>query len=586
MDRGILAIHRKKTCSCGHSGYSAYSAVPSARVDSGPSQVRISAFGFSGYAWLAFPCWLVFALLLSNPLATYSTPSVLNTNLQLRLVLNTTNSTGQPSVRIAKDPRNNQLYYLKINGDVFQLQLDSGTNSTSALAYTAADHGLDSNVQGMAIGPDGTIYLTGNLITNQGNSTIAQVMKGVPNGAGGRVWSLLAQTEPYPLSRSGFDHICNGLAVSPDGSFVYLNSGSRTDHGEVQSTSGLYPDLRETGLTAKIIRLPADGSNLVLTNDINVLRSSGYVFAEGTRNAFSLAFAPNGDFFGTDNGPDRDMSDELNWLRAGAHYGFPWRMGGTDNPQQFPDYNPTNDLLLDSRYTAVQQGDYHNDPTFPLAPAGLVEPVINLGPDATSYRDPTNGLVHVASLSGQTLSTFTAHRSPLGLVFDAAAAIAPPFQRHGFMLSWNEGDPTGNSVAGPFLDPSQDMVDLDLTRLGNTNYQARVTRIIGGFSNPIDAAIISNKVYVIEFGGDQGVWEVTFPPAVPVIALSNPTWLPGGTFGFQLSSAPGVTYEIDASTDLLNWSPITNLVATSSELLVVDSMATNYSQRFYRAHSP
>src|SRR5262249_26148743 len=148
----------------------------------------------------------------------------------------------------------------------------------------------------------------------------------------------------YPLSLTSFDHICSALAVSPDGKFLYLNSGSRTDHGEVESTGGLYPNLREKALTAKIILLPSNASHLILTNDINVLRNSGYVFAEGTRNAFSLAFAPNGDFFGTDNGPVRDMSDELNWLRLGANFGFPWRMGGADNPQQFPNYNPTNDL--------------------------------------------------------------------------------------------------------------------------------------------------------------------------------------------------------------------------------------------------
>jgi hypothetical protein len=547
---------------------------------------RISAFGFARPGWPTFPAGLCVALLLFSVLATPAQPTVLNTNLQLRLVLNTTNSSGAASVRIAKDPRNNTLYYLKINGDIFQLDLVAGTGSTSMLVYTATDHGLSTGVEGMAIGPDGTLYLTANINTNGGNSNVARVMKGVPNNAGVRVWSLLAQTEPYAKSRTAFDHLCSALALSPDGNFIYLNVGSRTDHGEVQSTGGLYPDLRETGLTAKIIRLPTSGSNLILTNDINVLRSAGYVFAEGTRNAFSLAFAPNGDLFGTDNGPDRDMSDELNWLRLGAHYGFPWRMGAADNPQQFPNYNPTNDLLLDKRFIAVHSGYYYNDPSFPPAPANLADPVINLGPDADSYRDPTDGSLHVASLTGATVSTFTAHRSPLGLVFDTAAAIAPPFQQHGFMLSWTPGDPTGNNVAGPFLDPGQDMVDLDLARLGNTNYQVRVTRLVAGFSNPIDAAILDNKVYVIEYGGNQGVWEVTFPPAPQAILLSNPAWLPGKAFGFTLSSAVGASYEIDTSTDLSNWSSIASLVATNSALQFIDSTATNSPQRFYRVHSP
>ena len=536
--------------------------------------------------WFFRGSGLALTLLWFSPASVQGTPAVLNANLQLRLVLNTTNSSGAASVRIAKDPRNNTLYYLKINGDVWQLHLAAGSGSTSTRVYSAADHGLSTSVEGLAIGPDGTMYLTANITTNGGNSNVARIMKGVPNSSGIRIWSMLAQTEPYPLSRTAFDHLYSALAVSPDGAFLYLNCGSRTDHGEVQSTGGLYPNLRDTALTAKIMRLPANGSNLILTNDINVLRSSGYVFAEGTRNAFSLAFAPNGDLFGTDNGPDRDMSDELNWLRAGAHYGFPWRMGGADNPQQFPNYNPTNDLMLDPRFIAVHNGYYHNDPTFPPPPTNFAEPVINLGPDADSYRDPSDGSLHVASATGVTVSSVTAHRSPLGLVFDCAAAMAPPFQRHGFMLSWTQGDPAGDSIAGPFLDPSQDMVDLDLSKLGQTNYQARVTRIVGGFANPIEAAIISNKVYVIEYGGNQSVWEITFPPAVPTVLLSNPAWFPGNAFGFTLSSAAGVSYQIDTSTDLSNWVPLATLTATNSQLEFIDSTVTNASQRFYRAHSP
>ncbi|HEV2394712.1 MAG TPA: PQQ-dependent sugar dehydrogenase [Verrucomicrobiae bacterium] len=532
-------------------------------------------------AWLAF-C----VCTLCCPNRAPGTPFAINTNLQIRLVLNTINSVAN-SVRIAKDPRTGQLYYLKLNGDIFQVSLASGSGSTSQRVYSAANHGLASNVEGMTIGADGTIYIVGNTFTNQGNSNWVRIMKGVPGANGVRSWSLLAQTQPYPLSRTAFDHLCSGLVISPDGHFLFLNSGSRTDHGEVQSTGGLYPNLRDTGLTAKILRLPLDASNLFLTNDLSALRQGGYVFAEGTRNAFSLAFAPNGDLFAVDNGPDRDMSDELNWIRQGLQYGFPWRLGGADNPQQFPDYNPTNDLLLDKRFIAVSSGYYHNDPTFPPPPpGGFAEPVINLGPDACSYRDPTNGLVHIASQLGQTLSTLTAHRSPLGLVFDTAGAMAPPFQGHGFMLSWTPGDPTGDTLAGPFMDPSQDMVDLGLTKLGDTNYQARITRIVGGFANPSDAAILGNKIYVIEYGGNEGIWEITFPPAPPPITLSQPAWQGAGGFSFSISGTAIQQYEIDASTDLLNWSFLASVPATNSPFQFLDSGAGNYPIRFYRVKLP
>src|SRR6185503_2421771 len=271
-------------------------------------------------------------------------PVALNTNIQLRLILNTIDGSGARSIRIAKDPRTNDLYYSKFNGDIFRVTLRPGNGtSTSNKVYGAANHGIADSAQGMAIGPNGTIYLVGNFTTDGGNKTFARIVKGVPGGTGERVWSTLAQTEAYPRSRTAFDHVFNGIIASSDGTSIFVNSGSRTDHGELQDVGGLFPNIREVALTAKIFRLPAGGSNLLLANDINALRSAGYIFAEGTRNSFDFAFATNGDLFATENGPDRDMSDELNWLRAGLHFGFPWRIGGADNPQQFPNYDPAND---------------------------------------------------------------------------------------------------------------------------------------------------------------------------------------------------------------------------------------------------
>ncbi len=436
--------------------------------------------------------------------AIQASPTLLNPNLQLRLVLNT--PTTSQSVRIAKDPRNNQLYYLQVNGDIYQVNL---TNSTSARVYSSADHGLSSSVEGMAIGPDGTMYILANLTS--GDYSYVKIMKGVPNSSGVRVWSLLAKTDLWQRSETQFDHDCSTLLVSSDGQFLYYNAGARTDHGEVEDAGGIFPNTRDVPLTAKVFQVPLNGSQIFLTNDLPTLLSEGYVYAQGTRNAFDFAYAPNGDLFATDNGPDRDMPDSLYWLRQGAHYGFPWRMGGMDNPQQFPNYNPTNDLLLNPAFYAISSGRYHNDPTFPPPPTNFTDPVINLGPDADSYRSPTNGLIYNASAQGLPLQSFTAHRAPMGLVFDTIGALAPPFQYHGFVLGWTPGDPTGDTVAGPFDDPGQDMSDMDLTKLGNTNYEMRVTRIVGGFSEPIDAEIISNKVYVIEYGGNQGLWEITFP---------------------------------------------------------------------------
>ncbi|MEH2463900.1 PQQ-dependent sugar dehydrogenase [Nostoc sp.] len=434
-------------------------------------------------------------------------PQALRSDIRIRKIISTF-STISPSVRIAKDPRNNTLYYLKRNGEIYQVNL---ALSTSTLVYNSSNHKL-GETQGMAIGPDGTIYLVGNadLVNDQ---TKATIVKGVINsGTKERIWSVLATSAGYPKSKTAYDHRFNGVVVSPDGKFIYVNSGSRTDHGEVQSTGGLYPNTREVGLTACILRLPSNGQNLFLANNRATLKTAGYIFAEGTRNTFDMAFASNGDLFGTENGPDRDMSEELNWLRLGHNYGFPWRIGGTDNPQQFPNYNPLKDLLLNPKFTAVKKGYYYNDPSFPARPnITLTEPIRNLGPDADSFRDPQDGKVKDASVLGVTFSTFTAHRSPLGLIFETQGAMSPEFNRNGFVLGWTPGDPTGETLGGPFKDPSQDLLDLKLIKVGTTNYQLQAKRIVQGFSNPIDTEIIGNKIYVLEYGGIQGIWEISMP---------------------------------------------------------------------------
>ncbi len=432
-------------------------------------------------------------------------PQALRSDVKVRNIMYTL--AVSPSVRIAKDPRNNQLYYLKRNGEIYRVNL---ATSQSQLVYSRKDHQL-SDTQGMAIGRDGAIYLVGN--TNLTNSlTKATIVKGVVSGTGDRVWSILAETAGYPKSNTAYDHGFNGIVVGPANKYIYVNSGSRTDHGEIQSANGQFPNTREVGLTTCIFRLPANGKNIFLPNNRQILKSKGYVFAEGIRNTFDMAFAPNGDLFGAENGPDRDMPEELNWLRQGHHYGFPWRIGGADNPQQFPNYNPSKDRLLNPVFHAVKRGFYHNDPTFPKKPnRTLTEPIPNFGPHADSFRDPQDGKVKDASNLGRSLSTFTAHRSPLGLVFDTQKALSSEFQGNGFMLSWTKGGANNVSGYGPFRDPSADLLHLKLTKIGNTNYKLSARRIVSSFQNPIDAEIIGNKIYVLEYGGSQGIWEITLP---------------------------------------------------------------------------
>jgi hypothetical protein len=67
---------------------------------------------------------------------------------------------------------------------------------------------------------------------------------------------------------------------------------------------------------------------------------------------------------------------------------------------------------------------------------------------------------------------------------------------------------------GVFLDPSQDLVHLDLQYDSSiSNFRLNATRVIEEFIHPVDAVIDSNKIYVIETGNSNtsGLFEIILP---------------------------------------------------------------------------
>jgi glucose/arabinose dehydrogenase len=403
---------------------------------------------------------------------------------------------GAGSIRLAHNPQDGAVYALHTGTGLKRIDLETGAVNTVASLATVLGNAAPS---GMAFGPDGALYVVGN--RGDGKRNVGVVRRGSPSAGG---WTTLAETEPYPISGTQFDHLFNGVVVSPDGAWVFVNSGSRTDHGEVQDNDGSFPGEREGPLTSRIFRLPADGSAITLPNDEQAV--APYVFARGARNAYDLAFAPNGDLFAVDNGPDADFPDELNWLREGHHYGFPWRFGDMDNPQQFPGYDPSADGRLSRDFVAVQTGSYRDDPGFPAPPQEFTNPVANNGPDAAVYR-AEDGEEQNAAADGEPLYTFTPHRSPLGLLFAEGEAM-PADLRGGedspsaFVLSWG-------AAGGDLSDKGQDLLHVALTK-GEGGYSAVTTQIARDFKHPIDALLIDNRLYVLEFDGQSVIWELTF----------------------------------------------------------------------------
>lgn len=418
---------------------------------------------------------------------------------------------GPKAVRLLVHPRSGDFYYTDFDGGVYKIENSSG-KPESKMIFSSADHGI-TRLQGAVFFND-QLFLCGNISVNNGKGTKGRMVRYDGISTSKPQLNVVFNTVEYGTNATTFDHGWNALEISKDGKFIYANTGARTDHGEVQDNRGAYPNARDNSLTAKIFKFPIDALNLELPNDLNYLKSKGYIYAEGIRNAYDIALDPSGNLFAVVNSSDYDHNEDMFWVREGRHYGFPWVMSGIENPQQYPDWqpNPDTDPFIPRSAHAWAVKYFRNDPDFPKIQEGVrFSPgVQNLGPDANEYRGHS-GKILDGDNTGVTTSTFTPHSSPLGLVFDTQNALGSDLKGDGFVLRNSLG--SRSSMMKPFTDQGRDLLHLKLTYdKGSDNYFVKTTRIIDSFNNPTDAILIKNVMYVIEYDAvEASIWKITLP---------------------------------------------------------------------------
>jgi mono/diheme cytochrome c family protein len=418
------------------------------------------------------------------------------------------------AIRMLYEPNTGFLGYSTYNGEVFKIISDDEGRRSSEKIIGVHDHGI-VRMQGAAI-KGNSLFLTGNIRLNNNKGTMGKMVRIDLTASGEHQSTVVFSTEEYGTTNTPFDHGWSATEFSPDGKYIYVISGSRTDHGEVQDNLGAYPNSRDEPLTARLFRFPVDSEDLFLPNNIEELKAKGYVYAEGIRNAYDIAFDSNNQLFAVVNAGDYDQSEDMFWVRQGQHYGFPWIMGGMETPQQFPDWHPDpqKDPFINTS-AAAWPDDFYNDPTFAPRPKGVTfsAPIKNFGPDANEYRETDSGKVVDGDETGKAVTTFTAHSSPLGLVFDKEEVLKGNYKGSGFTLRYTSG--LKSSLMKPFTDEGEDLLHLELTFDQKAdNYILKTTRIAQGFNQPIDAVLIKNELYVIEYGGRQhggNIWKVTLP---------------------------------------------------------------------------
>ena len=398
-----------------------------------------------------------------------------------------------PGIKMAYDPVGKKVVILSQTGGLtaFDPMVTIPTTASTApigatTAYDsggyAAENGFGGDQRGIAFDSKGTMYV---LAVRGGDNVGVSIKKGVLNGAGpARTWTVLVSTsQGFPSGGTNFDHSFAELAVSNDDASLYFSSGSRTDHGEPEKGLGEVP------LSSAVFKVPT-ATPTDMKNEMAAL--AGVLFADGTRNAFDMAFNANNDLIAVDNGPDMDLPDEINWLQQGKHYGFPFRFGAVNNPVAEAGYTATGDKRLHAGYQAVDTNKYVFDATLaPPAGAMFVDPVMNMGPDANIARadkgaDPAPVTAGFAGLTG--------HRSPLGIVFDTAGASCGSYFKQGFVLSY------GSVKADALGDEGRDLLFLNMTKTGD-KYTMTTKQIAKGIESPMDAVLVGNKLFTIGYGG-------------------------------------------------------------------------------------
>lgn len=438
--------------------------------------------------------------LLFYSITTINAQEVLDSDLTLKTFLGTNNQ----AVRIGIDKSTKRMFYTTVDGKVYEVLGWQTATATGVLISSSANHGIQTQMGGMCVN-NNVMYVCGNN-DSENNTTLTEglIMKGDLSQSP-VVWSVVAKTDLYQLSNTAFDHRMNSVELDPSGQWLFVNSGSKSDHGEAHNGS------REVPITARILKIPSNSSNLQLINDSASI--APYTFSKGTRNSFGLAFDYYGNLFGTENSGDRDQPDELNWLREGLHYGFPWDMGGMVNPQQFNDYNPgtgtPKDKLIPPGSTAWFNGYFYNDPSFPQKPKNLAltSPVLNDGPHANKYRDSITGKV-MTKLLGKSLATFSPHLSPSGIIFDNEFKLGGDFTGGCFVANYNQ-----SGLAYEFTTDKSNGAIMYLKLNYDEkidNYRTQTNVLVSGLGAITDLEIFDNSIYAIT-NDNNLIYKLDFP---------------------------------------------------------------------------
>jgi len=90
------------------------------------------------------------------------------------------------------------------------------------------------------------------------------------------------------------------------------------------------------------------------------------------------------------------------------------------------------------------------------------------------------------------------------------------------------------------------------------------------------------QIAVDGFNGDSGDIRLAVGPSA-LSQLTQPAIAADRSFQLTFRGEAGLSFDIQASTNLTTWTTVSNLLSDGSAIQFVDLLATNFNQRFYRA---
>ncbi len=278
--------------------------------------------------------------------------------------------------RLTSDGTGKSLYALDVDANVYRIDIRSG--AIELILKHDDFPGLNTGTQalGILLDHEKRLYVVANTpdFNVRPQLSHAVIFRTTALKTDPKPW--LAVTYPYGIDT--FNHGVSQISIGPDG-FLYISSGSRTDHGEKgddpnRSTDG------ETPLTACVWRVDPKSDSPKIE-----------IYARGLRNMWGFCWDDRGRMWGTENGPNHEAPEEMNLIEPNHHYGFPYV------------------------FSAMDHKLYPDQPDAPKA-LTLTPPVVNDGP-----------------AGGAGLGTFENHSSPSGII--QLGAPFPKAHRGAFLVT-------------------------------------------------------------------------------------------------------------------------------------------------------